>query len=130
MNSARLSRASAGLLAIGGILLIFAADEVLPRLIPGFPAAAAWSGQLLGGAWLAIAALNWMNRGARLGGIYGRPVVMTNAVVYFVSAMVLLKVVSRPDRSTPVVIVTALFVLFAGVYGWLLYRGPFDRDSK
>ena len=130
VNSARLSRASAGLLAVGGMLLLFAADDILPRLSPGFPGAAAWIGQLLGGAWLAIAALTWLNRGARLGGIYGRPVVLTNAIVYFVSAMGLAKIATRPDRSTPIVVVTALVVLFAGVYGWLLFRGPFERDSQ
>jgi hypothetical protein len=126
VSSARLSRASASLLLIAGAALLFAADDILPRLIAGFPDAGAWIGQLLGAAWLAIAALNWLNRGARLGGIYGRPVVLTNAIVYFVSAMVLLKIAMRPGTSTPVVIVTVAFVLFAGLYGWLLFRGPFE----
>lgn len=124
MNSAPVSTASAGLLLIGGVALLFAADDILPSLIPGFPETGAWLGQLLGGAWLAIAALNWLNRGARLGGIYGRPVVLTNAIVYFVGAMVLLKIVARPGLSIPVVIATILFVIFAALYGWLLFRGP------
>ena len=123
MNSARVSAASAGVLLIGGVALLFAADDILPRLIPGFRETGAWLGQLLGGAWLAIAALNWLNRGARLGGIYGRPVVLTNAIVYFVGAMVLLKIVARPGLSIPVVVATILFVSFAALYGWLLFRG-------
>ena len=126
LTAGRVSRASAGLLAITGLALVFAADDILPRLVPGFPAAGAWVGQLLGGAWLAIAALTWLNRGARLGGIYGRPVVLTNAIVYFVSAMVLLKIVPQPGASLPVVIVAVLFGLFAALYGWLLFRGPLD----
>jgi hypothetical protein len=130
MNSALLSRASAGLLMLAGLVLLFAADDVLPALAPGFPHAAAWVGQLLGGAWLAIAALNWLQRGARLGGIYGRPVVLTNAILYFVSAMVLLKAVTRADAPRTVVIAVGLFVAFAAVYAWLLFRGPFERDSS
>ena len=129
MTSALLSRASAGVLGIAGGALLFAADDIVPRLVQGVPEAAAWLGQLLGAAWLAIAALTWLNRNARLGGIYGRPVVLTNAIVYFVSAMVLLKIVAGPNVPLPVAIVTLLFVLFTGIYGWLLFRGPFERDS-
>src|SRR4051812_6385708 len=116
--------ASASLLMIAGVVLLFAPDDILPSLIPGLPESGAWLGQLLAGAWLAIAALNWLNRGARLGGIYGRPVVLTNAVLYFVGAMVLLKIVARPDVSAPVVIATILFSILAVLYGWLLFRGP------
>ena len=125
MRTSLLSRASALVLLIGGVALLFAADDILPRLSPGFPGTAGWVGQLLGAAWLAIAALNWLNKGARLGGIYGRPVVLTNAVVYFVSATVLVKIVSGP-ALTPVVIVTVVCALFAGLYAWLLFRGPLD----
>ena len=32
--------------------------------------------QLLGGAWLGVATLNWFTRGQSIGGIYGRPVVL------------------------------------------------------
>lgn len=124
MNSARVSAASAILLLAGGVAFLFAADDILPRLVPGFPEAGAWLGQLLGSAWLAIAALNWLNRGARLGGIYGRPVVLTNTTVYFVGAMVLLKTVARPGASLPIIIATILFVIFAALYAWLLFRGP------
>jgi hypothetical protein len=130
VNSARVSRASASLLLIAGLALLFAADDILPRLIPGFPVTGAWLGQLLGGAWLGVAGLNWLNRGARLGGIYGRPVVATNAIVYFVSAMVLLKIVMRPAAPALLVLVTILFVLFAGLYTWLLYRGPFESERR
>ena len=122
--SARVSAASAGLLLIGGAALLFGADDLLPRLVPGFPETAAWLGQLLGGAWLAVAVLNWLNRGARLGGIYGRPIVLTNLTVYFVGAMVLLKIVARPGVSIPIMIATILFVIFAALYAWLLFRGP------
>ena len=124
MNSARVSAASAIVLLVAGAALLFAADDILPRLVPGFPETGAWLGQLLGGAWLAIAVLNWLSRGARLGGIYGRPVVLANATVYFVGAMVLLKIVARPGASIPIIIATILFVIFAALYAWLLFRGP------
>lgn len=119
-----LMRASAGVLLLAGLALLFAADAILPRLIPSFPASGGWLGQLLGAAWLGVAALNWLNKGSRLGGIYGRPVVLTNAALYFVSAMVMLKRAALPDPPAVTIAFTLVFVVFAGLYGWLLFRAP------
>lgn len=79
MISTRISRASAGLLLVGGVALLFASDVILPRLI---------------------------------------------------AAMVLLKVVTRHDVSAALWFVLIPVVLFAGIYGWLLFRGPIDRDFE
>lgn len=128
--STQISRASAGLLLVGGLTLLFAPDIVLPRLIPAFPAAAAWLGQLLAAAWLALAALNWLSQSTLLGGIYARPVVLANAAFYFIAAMVLFKVVTRHDASAALWFVLVPVVLFAGIYGWLLFRGPIERDFE
>ena len=128
--STLITRASAILLALGGLVLLFASDAVLPRLVPGFPPAGGWLGQLLGAAWLGVAALNWASQPSLLGGIYGRPVVLTNAALYFIAAMVLLKIVIRPNAPAPVWIVAVPVALFAGIYMWLLFRGPFERDFQ
>lgn len=128
-TSAAIARASAAVLLLGGLALLFAADVILPRLVPGLPAAGAWLGQLLGAAWLAVAALDWMGRSLRIGGIYGRAMVMANATLYFVSAMVLLKSGARGDAPMALRIAGAVAVLFAAIYGWLLLRGPLDQGS-
>ena len=101
---------------------------ILPRLLSGFRPTDAWFGQLLAADWLALAVLNWFNRSALLGGIYARPVVMTNATLYFVGAMVLLK--AGMSREEPAAL-WAIFVpvaLLATAYGWLLFKGPLARD--
>ncbi len=116
------------MLLLGGLALLFASDLLLPRLIPAFPTAGAWVGQLVAAAWLAAAALNWLSRSALLGGIYGRPVVLTNAALYFITALVLLKAVTQPDASPALWLVAVPAVLLAAVYGWLLLRGPVERD--
>src|SRR4051812_47655319 len=95
MVSTRISQASAVLLFGAALALLFAPDEILPRLIPGFPAAGAWLGQLLAAAWTGVAALNWYSRSTLLGGIYGRPIVIANTALYFVSATALAKVAGR-----------------------------------
>jgi hypothetical protein len=130
MISTLITRASAGVLALGGLALLFASDAIVPRLIPGFPASGAWLGQLLGAAWLGVAALNWASQPAMLGGIYGRPVVLTNAALYFIAATVMLKVVVRGDGRAVLWAITILLTLFAAIYTWLLFRGPFERDFQ
>jgi hypothetical protein len=123
VHAFQISRASAIVLAGAGIALPFAGDDLLPRLISGFPSQGAWLGQLLAAAWLGIAALNWLNRGARIGGIYGRPIVLTNISVYFISAMVLLRIVALPHAPMAVAVAALVASLFAGAYAWLLFRG-------
>ena len=118
------------MLLAGGLALLFASDDLLPRLIPGFPPSGAWLGQLLAAAWLAVAALTWVSRSMLLGGIYGRSVVMANVVLYFVAAMALLRVVTRSGAPSGVVLLLVPSALFAVAYGWLLYRGPFERDVE
>lgn len=126
MISSIVSRLSAAILLLGGVTLLFAPDVVLPALVPAFPPAAMWLGQLLAAAWLGVAALNWLQRGALLGGIYGRSVVLANVALYFISALSLLR--ALVDGTAPAVLwlVFAPLAVLAIVYGALLLRGPFD----
>jgi hypothetical protein len=126
MISSVIARASAALLAAVGLPLLFASDAILPGLVPGLPVTAAWLGQLISAAWLSVALFNWYSRSTILGGIYGRPSVNLNLVLYVVSALALLKV----GQGTVLVRgLTALFVVMAALYGVLLLRGPFDRPA-
>lgn len=129
MIAGRISRASAILLGFCGLALLFAADEILPRHLPGYPPGEFWFGQLLAAACLALAVLNWMSRRTLLGGIYGRPVVAANATGYLIAAITLLKPTLagefRPDGWLLTIPVTGLAV----AYGWLMLRGPFERDA-
>ena len=124
--SSTLSRVSAIILLIGGLALLFAPDVILPALIPGFPPAAAWLGQLLGAAWLGVAALNWLQRSAILGGIYGRPVVFANSVLYLVSALSLARALLGGAAPRAAWLVCIPASVLAVVYWALMMRGPFD----
>jgi hypothetical protein len=125
LNSRIIATTSALVFAAAGMLLLFASDEVLPRILSGIPGEATWIGQVLGAAWLGIAALNWLSRGSVVGGIYGRPIVMANAVTYFITTTVLFK---SPSAGAPVAAV--LPAIFALMYGVLLFRGPLDADIR
>ena len=126
MISSIVTRISAAVLLAGGLALLFASDVLLPVMVPGFPAAGAWLGQLLGAAWLGVAALNWLQRGALLGGIYGRPVVLANLVLYFVGALSLLRALLGSGVPRVMWGLAVPLALMAVVYGVLLLRGPLD----
>jgi hypothetical protein len=128
--SSVVSRASASVLLVAGLALLFAADATLSALVPGIPPAGAWLGGLLAAAWLGVAALNWLSRSTLLGGIYGRAIVSANAVLYFVSAATLTSALRR--LSVPGIVwgVAGGMWLFAIVYGALLFRGPFDALTE
>lgn len=95
MNTRILLISSAAFLAVLGLVLTFAAAEVLatddPRTIV--------VGQLLGAALCGAAFLNWMSRGAPLGGIYGRPLAIGNLVHFTVGGLALVKVVSTMEPA-------------------------------
>ena len=129
MTSRHISRASAVLLLVEGLALLFAPELVLARLVPGFPDDALWVGQLVAAGWLGIAALNWLSQSAKLGGIYGRPVVAANLATHFIGALVLIDAAASGGSSGWLWFLCAPSALLAAVYGWLLMRGPTDMRT-
>ena len=126
MISSILSRVSAFVLLLGGLVLLFASDAVLPALISGFPSDAAWLGQLLAAAWLGVASLNWLQRSALLGGIYGRATVLANVVTYFISALSLVRALLGQSAPAALWLAAVPLVVLAATYGALMMPGPFD----
>lgn len=128
MISSVISHVSALVLGVAGVALLFASDVVLPRVVPGFPPGAAWLGQLLAAAWLGMAVNTWLRRGAILGGIYGRPVVLGNFAVYFMSALSLVRVLHADTAQAWLWWAFAVSALLAVSYAALLLRGPFGNQ--
>lgn len=113
--------AYAVLLAAAGVVLLFAPEAVFPAVRPTGPSALA--AQLLGAALLGFAALCWAGRGALLGGIYGRPIVVGNQAFAVVGTLVLLG--ERPP-APGAGLWGLLAVLGSGAVLWsvLLFRSP------
>lgn len=130
MISSVLSHISALVLFAAGLVLLFASDNVLPAIFPGFPAAGAWLGQLLAAAWLGVAASTWLQRRAVMGGIYGRPAVLGNLTLYFISALSLLRVLLGHGAPPVLWLGVAIAGALALAYGALLLLGPFDAVER
>lgn len=123
-TSAAITTFSAALLALGGVALLFDADGLLPRVMPGLPAAATVLGQLVAAGWLAVAWLNWNQRHAVVGGIYGRPTVLANFGLYLISACSLAHPLLHGEGTLAMRALGVLFGVLTLVYGLLLVRGP------
>ena len=128
-TSTAISTASAMVLAIGGIALLFASDELLAPVVPEASASVTLLGQLIAGGWLALAWLNWNQRHSVIGGIYGRPTVLANFTLYLVSTSSLAHRLMAGGAPTVLLALALLFGLLALVYAALLVRGPFGSDG-
>ena len=56
--------------------------------------------------------------------------VYTNFILFFVSGMSMLKVLRAPGATHALGLAAAPLLLFAVVYGLLLFRGPFDSPRN
>lgn len=125
--SSVLTRTTTAYLTVIGAVTLFAADAVLPALIPAFPPSALFLGQLIAGGWLAMAAMNWQHRAQMLGGIYGRPIVYANLLMFTITALGVLRAANAPAASPWLWAIVAPCGLLAVMYALLMFRGPFDK---
>lgn len=112
---------SAIVLFIAGGAALFAADEVARWLDPAPSRAMPLMVQLAASGLLGFAAMNWMSRGNRIGGIYGRPIGIGNLLLFLTAALSLGKPAMSGDLPAAVAIVTAAFALLAVSFAWLVF---------
>ena len=123
MNTRVLQTLSMALLMSCGIFALYT-PEVFLGAINMANVTPHWPVQLLAAGWLALAMFNWMTRGFTMGGIYGRPVVMTNFTFYLIVTLTSLRPALANGRPGPIGVVV-IFGIFAIAYGYLLFaRGP------
>ncbi len=117
---------SAAVLGTLGITASFVPHELLDFLDSPPATAAVLSVQLLGAAWLALAMLDWVSRGTVIGGIYGRPLVVTNLTCFGISTIVVAKLVLQAPNATLALLLCA-FALPAAGFGWYLFNPPVNN---
>ncbi len=121
MNSKLLLGASAAILGAAGLAGNFAPQEIAGRLgLTGFPAGALLV-QLAAGLLLGFAVMNWMCRNQRVGGIYGKPLALANALHFAVGAFGLGRAATGPLESPLLWAAFAIYALFAVGFLWLVF---------
>jgi hypothetical protein len=115
---------SALFLAVAGVTATFLPQELLGHLGAEPQGPLVLAVQLLGALYLGLAALNWMNRGNRIGGIYARPVSMANFIHFAIGAMALLKGLFHQPLALDVAAMAAVYTIFAVWFGLVVFMHP------
>lgn len=80
--------------------------------------------QVLGSALLGFALLNWSNRYSRLGGIFGKPLVLANLAHALTAFLLLVRVAAKDPGYLPVALPTAGYFALALAFAIRLLVAP------
>jgi hypothetical protein len=125
MNTKLIMTSTAILLAAIGISLTFAPDIITRLLGINESIELSLILQLLGAAYFAFAMLNWMAKGAIIGGIYNRPIASANLTHFLIGGIALTKA-ALTNNQIPLIlsIMAGFYMVAACVFGLLISRHP------
>ncbi|WP_421889823.1 hypothetical protein [Marinoscillum sp.] len=130
MNTRILMTLSAVTLALAGIALTFAPEEILLTISAEGTPALILILQLLGALYFGFGMLNWMTKTGRIGGIYNRPVAVANFSHYAIAGLALMKsLTSVTDLPTVIWVVAIVYAAFAVAFGALLFWNPLKSQN-
>ena len=122
VNTKLLMTSSSLILALAGIFALFVPDVLLALF--GAPMADPLSMlvQLMGALYFSMAMMNWTAKDSAIGGIYARPVSLANFAHFFIGTLLLAKVVLSSEFNAPIVMLLAVYAIFAILFYWLVFR--------
>lgn len=130
MNTKIIMTTSAILLGLIGITLSFLPLEILKFLDLETSKTLQLLLQILGALYFSFALLNWMAKASHIGGIYNRPIAIANFAHFMVGGLALLKAVfSNPELPNTLLILTVFYVVFAVIFGAILFRHPIKNTK-
>lgn len=124
MNTKYLMIASTLFMASIGLALTFAPQEILHRFDLD---ATVWEmavAQVCGALYCGFALMNWMSKGATLGGIYGRPIVIGNLAHFAMGALVLVKMPGGHINAAAHWSLAGAYVIFAALFAYVMFTHP------
>lgn len=125
MKSDPLLVAPAVLYGAAGLALVFAPAEILASLGGPATSVGAWLAQLLGSALLGLAWLNWLQRSAKVGGIFGRHVLLPNLMFTTVAFWLTLSAWRHQPERLSVLVVGVVFGTLSVLFGIRMFgRAP------
>ena len=118
---------SAFVLAVLGAATLFAPLELVRAVDPVASSATGAVVQAAGSALLAFAALNWMSRDNRIGGIYGRPLAVGNLLLFTTAALSVGRAAAAGVLPPISFALCALLAALAVSFAWLAFASdPLD----
>lgn len=133
MNTKLLMIASALFMLICGIALQFFPSEVLVRVGAGTSETGGVVPLLLqvtGATLIGFALMNWMAKTVLIGGIYARPLAIGNFAHFLIGALAMIKYSASSAFSPALLLVTAMYTLFAVGFGYVFMTHPKTRSGS
>jgi len=125
MSTKLLMIASAIVMGITGLMLMFMPTEVLRFLNQEQNGTLTLMLQLMGALYIGFAILNWTAKNVLIGGIYAKPLSLGNFINFFIGALTLIKVVMNGEATAiHSWVLTILYVVFAAAFGYVSFTGP------
>ena len=117
--------ASTVFLGMLGAVLTFLPNEIISSISTTPNPILTLSFQLLGALYLGFAILNWMAKGASIGGIYNKPIAVGNFMNFGVGALALIKIILEIQMHVEIVIsLTVVYITFAILFGYVFRTNP------
>lgn len=131
MNTKFLMIASAIFMGLIGITLTFMPDNVLTIMGQMPNGTLNLILQLTGALYFGFAITNWMAKTVLIGGIYARPLSIGNFSHFLIAGLALIKVsMNTTIANAYIYTLTAFYVLFAILFGYVLITHPKQRTKK
>lgn len=116
---------SAFFMGILGIVFTFLPAEVLQTFNIKINESLQLTIQILGALYFAFGMLNWTAKTSHIGGIYNRPIAIANFAHFMIGGLALVKAfISTPHFLSAFWIMAIVYLIFAVVFGVLLFRHP------
>jgi hypothetical protein len=117
------------ILAAAGVFALFVPDVVLSLVNTSVTAQLSALVQLMGTLYFGFAIMNWTAKDSAIGGIYARPVSLGNFGHFFAGGLLLLRYQFSNPFNLFIMILLILYVIFAILFYWLVFRAAGINDS-
>lgn len=130
MNTKLIMSVTAIFLVVISLSLTFAPDNVMHAFGIADSIIIRLVFQLLGAFYFAFAMLNWMAKGAIIGGIYNRPIAIANLSHFLIGGLALTKAVLGQNELPMIISVLAgVYMVAAGVFYVVMSRHPLPTTA-
>lgn len=131
MNTKIILTSSAIILGLIGLVLTFLPQETLQYFNREPNSMLILITQITGAFYFAFAMLNWMSKGALMGGIYNRPVAVANLTHFMIAGLALLKsIAANSDLPVVVYVLALIYTIYGLVFAFVLFRHPANKNDK
>lgn len=130
MNTKLIMTLSAMFLGIIGVVFTFLPNDIADFIRISSDKNIKLILQILGALFFSFAMLNWMAKGAIIGGIYNKPIATANFTHFVVGALALLKAILN-NHSLPyfIWVLACIYLIFAILFGAIFFKHP-ETDKK